>query len=181
MCPLSDSAQGELLTLVRRFLRDYLLTERKNILISENPELQTRSGAFVTLHNRENLRGCIGSLNPPGPIFETVQECAASAATADPRFKPVTPSELEEIVIEISVLSPPEPLKDLNQIEVGVHGLIISQHGRRGLLLPQVATEHHWNREMFLSQTCRKAGLPLDAWQKGAEVLVFTAFVFAER
>jgi AmmeMemoRadiSam system protein A len=181
MFQLTESAQRELFTLARWFLRDFLLTERKNIRTSENPELQTRSGVFVTLHNREKLRGCIGIINPLEPLFQTVQECAGSAATSDPRFSPITPSELEEIVIEISVLSPPEPLKDLNQIDVGVHGLIISQYGRRGLLLPQVATEQHWDRETFLAQTCRKAGLPLDAWQTGAEIKVFTAFVFAEK
>jgi len=181
MYPLTESAQRELLILTRRFLLDFLLTGRKNIHTSENPELQTRSGVFVTLHYRKKLRGCIGILTAPGPLFETIQECAASAATADPRFTPIAPSELEEMAIEISVLSPPELLKDLNQIDVGVHGLIISQHGRRGLLLPQVATEYHWDRETFLAQTCRKAGLPLDAWQKGAEIMVFTAFVFAEK
>jgi AmmeMemoRadiSam system protein A len=181
MFQLSESAQRELFTLARQFLRDFLLTKRKNIRTSENPELQTRSGVFVTLHNREKLRGCIGVISPLEPLFETVQECAGSAAAADPRFSPITPSELEEIVIEISVLSPPELLKDLSQIDVGVHGLIISQHGRRGLLLPQVATEHHWDRETFLAQTCRKAGMPLDAWKSGAEIKVFTAFVFAEK
>lgn len=181
MSPLTESAQSELLTLARHFLRDFLLTNRKNIQSSEHPELQTRAGVFVTLHNREKLRGCIGIITPPGPLFETVQECAGSAATTDPRFNPVTASELGEIVIEISVLSPPKPLKDPSQIEVGVHGLIISQHGKRGLLLPQVATEHHWDQETFLAQTCRKAGLPLDAWKTGAEIMVFEAFVFAEK
>ena len=85
------------------------------------------------------------------------------------------------MAIEISVRSPPELLKDLNQIDVGVHGLIISREGRRGLLLPQVATENHWDRETFLAQTCRKAGLHLDAWRRGAEILLFSAFVFAEK
>lgn len=140
-----------------------------------------RSGVFVTLRNGEKLRGCIGIITPPGPLFETVQECAPSAATSDPRFNPVTLSELKEIGIEISVLSTPEPLRDRSQIELGIHGLIISQEGRRGLLLPQVATENHWDRETFLAQTCRKAGLPLDAWKTGAEIKIFTAFVFGEK
>jgi len=180
MSPLTESAQRELLTLARRSIRDFLQTEKKNIQISKNSELQMRSGVFVTLRNGENLRGCIGIITPPGPLFETVQECAASAATSDPRFNPVTLSELEEIKIEISLLSTPEPLRDLSQIELGIHGLIISQEGRRGLLLPQVATENHWDRETFLAQTCRKAGLHLDAWRRGAEILLFSAFVFAE-
>ena len=181
MFQLSESSQKELLTLARQFIRDFLLTGRKNIQTSVNPELQVRSGAFVTLHNREKLRGCIGMVSPAEPLFETVQECAASAAAADPRFDAVTLSELEQILIEISVLSPPEPVNDMSQIEVGVHGLMISHHGRRGLLLPQVATEYQWDRETFLEQTCRKAGLPRDAWHSGAEIMVFTAFVFGEK
>ena len=181
MFPLTESAQKELLTLARQFIRDFLLTGRKNIQHSANPELQVRSGAFVTLHNGGKLRGCIGMVSPAEPLFETVQECAASAAAADPRFETVTLSELEQITIEISVLSPLEPVNDISRIEVGTHGLIISHHGRRGLLLPQVATEHQWDCEMFLEQTCRKAGLPLNAWRSGAEIMVFTAFVFGEK
>jgi AmmeMemoRadiSam system protein A len=181
MYPLTEFTQKEILTLARRSVRDFLQTGKKNIQISKNLELQIRAGVFVTLRNGEKLRGCIGIITPPRPLFETVQECAISAATSDPRFNPVTLSELEEIRIEISLLSAPEPLKDLSQIELGNHGLIISQEGKRGLLLPQVATENHWDRETFLAQTCRKGGLPMDAWQRGAEIMSFRAFVFAEK
>jgi len=181
MFQLSEYAQKELLTLARQSVRQFLLAGKKNIQNSVNPELQARLGAFVTLHNQRCLRGCIGMIGPASPLFETVQECAISAATLDSRFDSVSISELEEINIEISVLSTLVPVRDFAEIEVGVHGLIVSGQERRGLLLPQVATEHRWDRETFLQQTCRKAGLPLDAWQKGAKVMSFTAFVFSEK
>jgi AmmeMemoRadiSam system protein A len=108
-------------------------------------------------------------------------ECSIAAATQDPRFEPLGELELPEIRIEISVLSPVEEVRNIQEIEVGVHGLIISQKGRRGLLLPQVPVEYGWDRDSFLAETCRKAGLSADAWQKGARIEVFTAFVFGEQ
>jgi AmmeMemoRadiSam system protein A len=126
------------------------------------------------------LRGCIGYVIALLPLWQTVMECSIAAATQDPRFVPVQVKELQAIDIEISVLSPLEKVADPETIQVGSHGLVISQHGRRGLLLPQVAVEYRMDRERFLQETCRKAGLPADAWKKGAEIECFTAFVFGE-
>ena len=181
MFQLSESSQTELLGLARQSIRQFLLAGKKNTQKSVNPELQAQLGAFVTLHNQRCLRGCIGVISSALPLHETVQDCAISAATLDSRFDSVSLSELEEINIEISVLSPLALVRNISDIEIGVHGLLVSSQGKRGLLLPQVATEHQWNRETFLQQTCRKAGLPLDAWQRGAEVRTFTAYVFSEK
>ncbi|MFN8006613.1 MAG: AmmeMemoRadiSam system protein A [Terriglobia bacterium] len=181
MFPLSESSQKELLSLARQSIREFLQTRRKTLRNSNNPELQSWAGVFVSLHRHGKLRGCIGVITASSPLLEVVQECAVSAATSDPRFEPLTLGELEESIIEISVLSPLEPIQDVGKINVGIHGLLVSQHGRRGLLLPQVATEQGWDGETFLAQTCRKAGLPMDAWHKGAEISIFTAAVFQEK
>jgi AmmeMemoRadiSam system protein A len=109
-----------------------------------------------------------------------VVDCSVSAATEDPRFAPVQLEDLPSLDIEISVLSPLEIVKEVGTIEVGTHGLVVSQHGRRGLLLPQVAVQYNWDQEQFLRETCRKAGLATDAWQKGAQIESFAAFVFGE-
>ncbi len=134
----------------------------------------------MTLHKAGHLRGCIGYVAPIYPLYEAVIECSVAAATQDPRFSPVSLEELPLIDIEMSVLSPMEEVEDVNSIEVGVHGLVVSQHGRRGLLLPQVAVEYEWDRERFLRETCHKAGLPADAWQQGAKIEKFSALVFGE-
>src|SRR3569832_184613 len=131
-------------------------------------------GAFTTLHLHGALRGCIGFIEPRHPLWQTVVSTARAAAFEDPRFPSVTPVELQAIKIELSVMSPIRPIAP-EDVEVGIHGLIVSQHGRRGLLLPQVAPEWGWDRETFLSQTCAKAGLPPDAWRKGATIEAFTA------
>lgn len=147
-----------------------------------SPRLQERGGAFVTLRFKETheLRGCIGYIEPLYPLFETVMRAARLAATEDTRFMPVALDELPLLSVEISALDPPRAARP-EEVEVGRHGLIIGRHNRRGLLLPQVATEQGWDREMFLAQTCRKAGLPLDAWREpDAEIQVFAATVFGE-
>jgi len=131
--------------------------------------------AFVTLKHKENLRGCIGHLAPLDALYRTVAECAVAAATRDYRFNGVTAEELPDIELEISVLGPLEVIEDVGQIQVGVHGLLIEKGGCKGLLLPQVAVEHDLDRERFLELTCRKAGLPLDAWKRGATIRIFTA------
>ncbi|RPJ76915.1 MAG: AmmeMemoRadiSam system protein A [Acidobacteria bacterium] len=138
------------------------------------------AGAFVTLHAAGDLRGCIGYPGSQKPIDEVVAECAVASATEDPRFPPVHPSELPALSVEISVLTPIEPVRDLRDIEVGRDGLVVEQGFRRGLLLPQVATEHGWNRETFLAHTCMKAGLRPDAWRGAARVSRFQAEVFGE-
>jgi AmmeMemoRadiSam system protein A len=137
-------------------------------------------GAFTSLYLHGELRGCVGYVMPASSVYRAVAETARAAAFDDNRFPPVTQDEAPHLEIELSILTPPQPILP-EAIEVGRHGLVISQHGRRGLLLPQVAIEHHWDRITFLEQTCRKAGLPPDAWRKGASILAFSAEVFGEK
>ena len=146
------------------------------------PDLPDATGAFVTLKRRGQLRGCIGTLECRGTLPEEVARVAVSAAREDPRFEPVRPSELADLDVEVSVLGPLEPIDPLDPgaIEIGCHGLVVEQGWRRGLLLPQVATEWGWDRETFLSQTCAKAGLPHDCWRSGARVYRFAADVFGD-
>jgi AmmeMemoRadiSam system protein A len=140
-----------------------------------------RGAAFVTLHKRSGeLRGCIGHLEPDRFLPDVVAQCAVAACSADPRFPPVAPTELADLEIELSLIGPLEPIAGADEIEIGRHGLVIEQGWRRGLLLPQVATEWTWDRQQFLAQTCRKAGLPQDAWQHGASIWRFEAEVFGE-
>jgi AmmeMemoRadiSam system protein A len=126
------------------------------------------------------LRGCIGFVLPKSSVYRTVAETARAAAFEDPRFPPVTLEEGQNLEIELSILSQPTPIA-ADAFEVGRHGLLITMNGHRGLLLPQVPVERHWDRETFLQQTCRKAGLALDAWQKGAKIEAFTAEIFGDK
>ncbi len=128
----------------------------------------------------EALRGCVGYILPACPVFRAVAETARAAAFDDNRFPPVTQEEAPNLQIELSILSPARPIR-AEEIEVGRHGLLIGWQGRRGLLLPQVPVERGWDCTTFLEQTCRKAGLPRDAWQKGATIEAFTAEVFGEK
>ena len=136
-------------------------------------------GAFTTIYLSGELRGCVGYVLPISPVYRAVADTARAAAFEDSRFGPVTLQEARDLEIELSILSPPEPIS-AEAIEIGRHGLLITMAGHRGLLLPQVPTEHHWDRKTFLEQTCRKAGLPLDAWQKGAAIEAFTAEIFGD-
>ena len=142
----------------------------------------TKRGAFVSFHRKEDgeLRGCVGMMRSDEPLVDTVARMAVAAATADGRFAPVREDELSSLAIEISILGPLEPIH-AEEVEVGRHGLLIGYAGRRGVLLPQVAIEHGWDREAFLDNTCIKAGLPPGTWRKpGIELLAFTAEVFGE-
>jgi AmmeMemoRadiSam system protein A len=137
--------------------------------------------AFVTLHRKGALRGCIGHLQADLPLTRVVAQCAAAAAAEDPRFSPVTPAEAAELEIELSILGPLEPVETIDEIIVGRHGLVVEREWRRGLLLPQVATEWRWDAKAFVEQTCQKAGLPRDAWPSGgARLWRFEAEVFGE-
>jgi AmmeMemoRadiSam system protein A len=136
-------------------------------------------GVFTSLYLRGALRGCVGYVFPTTPLYRAVAETACAAAFDDNRFDPVKLDEAPSLQIELSILSPPRPIL-ADAIEVGRHGLLITASGLRGLLLPQVPVERGWDRITFLEQTCRKAGLPLDAWQKGATLEAFTAEVFGE-
>jgi len=180
MSPLANAERRELLALARRAIE--AAVQRR--LPAEPPftsvALAQPSGAFVSLHQRGRLRGCIGQIEASQPLADTVIRCAAAAALEDPRFSPVAPDEVPTLEIEISVLSPLVPIRP-EEIEVGKHGLLVSRGWLRGLLLPQVATEFHWTRERFLQETCHKAGLDADAWQDpAAKVEAFTAEVFSE-
>ena len=143
------------------------------------PHLAQMRGVFTTLHLNGKLRGCIGYVIPTHPLYRTVAETAQAAAFDDPRFQPVTSDEASALRVEISVLSVLQPIRP-EEVRVGVHGLVVTFGGRRGLLLPQVPVEWQWNRETFLAQTCLKAGLPPNAWLQGAELQAFTAEVFGE-
>ncbi len=143
--------------------------------------LERRDGVFVTLKREHRLRGCIGHLVGDGPLPASVARLARSAAREDPRFPPLRAEELDGLSIEVTVLSPLEPIEGLDQVEVGRHGLVVEQGFQRGLLLPQVATEQGWDARTFLEHTCHKAGLPADAWQRGAKIFRFEAVFFGER
>jgi len=137
-------------------------------------------GAFTSLYLQGELRGCVGYVLPVSPVYRAVADTARAAAFEDSRFYPVTLPEASGLQIELSILSPPQPIS-AESIEIGRHGLLISMAGHRGLLLPQVPVEHDWDRTTFLEQTCRKAGLPLNAWKNGATIEGFTAEVFGEK
>jgi uncharacterized protein len=145
-----------------------------------SPHLAEARGAFTTVYCRGALRGCVGYVLPVASLYRTVAETARAAAFEDPRFPPITREELPEVEISLSILSPLQPIK-AEDVEVGRHGLLVSLGGRRGLLLPQVPVEHGWDRITFLEQTCRKAGLPPNAWREGAKLEAFTAEVFGEK
>jgi AmmeMemoRadiSam system protein A len=137
-------------------------------------------GAFVTLHARGDLRGCIGHVEVDKPLGDVIRRCAVAACSSDPRFPPVTEAEVAGIEIEVSLLGPLEPIAGADGIEVGRHGLVVERGWSRGLLLPQVAVEWQWDIETFFAQTCHKAGLPRDAWKNGAKLWRFEAEVFGE-
>jgi len=178
---LSDEEKKYLLTTARERIRSQL---EKRQPFYENPteNLKNYYGAFVTLHHKGALRGCIGQMTGAMPLFELIREMAYSSAFSDPRFPPLSVPELPDIDIEISVLSPMEEIQDPSVVEVGVHGLYMQQGPYSGVLLPQVPEEQGWDRETFLTNTCYKAGLRGDCWKKpGTKILVFTAEVFGEK
>ena len=164
----------ELLSIARRAIRECVCGRSDSPPAPVDATLRAPGAAFVTLTQRGTLRGCIGYVHAIRPLADAIAHCAASAATGDPRFPPVTARELSDIQIEISVLSPLRPAADPGEIQVGVHGLHISKGAHHGLLLPQVASELGWDRETFLRQVCVKAGLPQDAWRRGADLQIFT-------
>ncbi len=157
-----------------------LVKDDPGIEIDETPALAEDSGAFVSLHKKGALRGCIGTFASPAPLYKTVADMAVAAASKDPRFSPVAPDELPDIKIEISVISPLREVKNPEEIEVGRHGIYITKGRNRGVLLPQVAVEHGFDRCEFLDQTCLKAGLPEGSWRRGATIFVFEAEIFSE-
>ena len=156
------------------------LEEKQLPLDPPTPHLAEPRGAFTSLYLYGELRGCVGYVMPVSSVYHAVIDTARAAAFEDSRFYPVTIDEARHLEIELSILSPPHPIS-AEDVEIGRHGLLISMAGHRGLLLPQVPVEHQWDRVTFLEQTCRKAGLPLDTWQKGAAIEAFTAEVFGDK
>jgi len=179
---LNAEQQRKLLSIARKTIEDYVKERKRAEFTEADPELLKEKGAFVTLRKGENLRGCIGNIIGHGPLYLTVRDMAIASSTEDPRFPPVTPNELKDIKIEISVLSEPKRITNPDEIELGVHGVIIKRGFRSGVFLPQVATETGWTKEEFLSNLCaHKAGLSPDAWKdKKTEIYIFTAQVFEE-
>jgi AmmeMemoRadiSam system protein B/AmmeMemoRadiSam system protein A len=185
---LTEARREELLALVRTTIEEYIETGRIPNYETDDPVLARRSGVFVTLKEggdpstglRASLRGCIGHTRADQPLYQVVQQMAVAAATEDPRFSPLTQEELADVTIEISVLSPFRRVTDVEQIQVGTHGLMIFQDGRQGLLLPQVPVEQGWGRMQFLDNLCLKAGLAPDCWTGRPTLYTFTAVVFGE-
>lgn len=178
---LDTSEKRELLKLARTTLQEYFVRGKIPEYRTSDEELRKRKGAFVSLHRGHELRGCIGQLSPDRELYKVVQHCVLSAALEDSRFLPVTEEEVGNLDIEISVLTPFRRIRDIEEVEVGKHGLYIVRGFSRGLLLPQVATQYGWDRITFLEQTCRKAGLPEDAYKDPrTEIYTFEAEVFSE-
>lgn len=177
---LSQDDQRALFALARAAIEAHLGGAPPPPLPTGRPALEEVRGCFVTLRRGGDLRGCIGHPSARRPLAEAVRELAVSAAAEDSRFAPVARDELPALEVELSVLTPLEPL-DPRDVVVGRHGLVVRARGRSGLLLPQVASERGWDREAFLAATCRKAGLPPDEWRRpGAQVLAFSADVYED-
>ena|SRR2546426_2250334 len=178
---LADADQQVLLQIARDAVRSYLAGESPRLPDPPRGPITELHGIFVSLHQGMELRGCIGNIHAVSPLYRSAAECAIAAAVGDPRFMPVMSAELPGIEFEISVLSPLQRVRDVREIEIGKHGLVISKRTARGLLLPQVATMFGWNQEQFLQETCKKAGLKPDDWKGGATIESFSALVFREK
>ncbi|MDO8580529.1 MAG: AmmeMemoRadiSam system protein B [Candidatus Omnitrophota bacterium] len=180
---LTISQKKRLLTIARQAIEKYVRNKKVLSVNETDPRLLKTEGAFVTIHQQGALRGCIGQIIADRPLFLIVREMAISAASRDPRFQPITIEELDNIDLEISVLSKPRQIKSVDEMIMGVHGVIVSRGSHHGVFLPQVAEETGWSKEEFLSQLCaQKAGLSPDAWEDPAtKIEVFTAEVFSEK
>lgn len=178
---LTPARQQALLHLARTTLATYLESNQLPDYQTTDAELTRPSGVFVTLKKAGELRGCIGHMQADAPLWQAVQKMAVAAATSDPRFPPLTRAELDQVEIEISVLSPLSRLDDWEAIQVGTHGLVLDYHGQRGVFLPQVPVEQGWNRTQYLDNLCLKAGVPQGCWRDpAAKLYTFTAIVFGE-
>lgn len=177
----SAEEKKELLQLARRTIETYLRDGNKEVPETSNQKFLEQRGVFVTLHKHEDLRGCIGYPLPVKPLIEAVVDNAVSSATEDPRFNTVTFGELDHIDIEISILTVPQKVAGVEDVQVGRDGIIISKGFMRGLLLPQVPVEQGWDLEEYISHGCMKAGLPMDEWQRGVQIETFQGTVFGEK
>jgi AmmeMemoRadiSam system protein A len=182
---LSEEVKKILLLVARDAIKSHFSeTSYPQINFSQYPELSIKNtGAFVTLTINDELRGCIGFLEAPNKkLIDTIAEAAKRAAFKDPRFRPLSYQESNNIKIEISILSQFTPIKNYNEIKLGIHGLLLDEEDTRALLLPQVAIEHNFTLQDFLSAICQKGGLDSDTWQKrNLNLKVFTANVFSEK
>jgi len=180
---LNKNQRKRLLQIARNSIETFLLTNKKLDLSVQDPILLKAMGAFVTLQEHGQLRGCIGNLIGKQPLYLTVRDMAVEAAIGDPRFSPVGLEDLKDIEIEISVLSPLERVDSIDKIQLGTHGVLVVRGFNSGVFLPQVATETGWSKEEFLSNLCaHKAGIPPDAWKdKSTEIYIFSAEVFSEK
>ena len=180
----STEQKKRLLKIARDTVQAVVSTGKIPEVTETDPRLSEQEGAFVTIHNQGRLRGCIGNIIGQQPLYLTIRDMAAAAATKDTRFHPVSADELKDIDLEISVLSKPQVITDVDQIQLGVHGVIVAGDDfHRGIFLPQVATETGWGRDEFLNQLCaQKAGLPPDCWKDPqTTIAIFTADVFSEK
>ncbi|MGD9848803.1 MAG: AmmeMemoRadiSam system protein A [Desulfuromonas sp.] len=178
---LNPREQQMLLEIARSAIGQYLAEGELHIVPCEERRLNLKRGCFVSLKLKNQLRGCIGNFQSEQPLYKNVAEMALAAATKDPRFYPLGAQELGQCRLEISVLSALEKISNLDQIEIGRHGIYLEKDFYRGVLLPQVATEHGWDRHSFLDQTCIKAGLPTSAWRdEDTDIYIFSAQVFGE-
>jgi AmmeMemoRadiSam system protein A len=178
---LNAHEKQALLAIARQAIVHGVQTGQEYVEPREEKALNRRNGCFVTIKQNGQLRGCIGNFQSELPLFKEVARMAQASASNDPRFYPLKENDLDSFTLEISVLSPLNKIESIEDIEVGKHGIYIEKSFYRGVLLPQVATEHNWDRLTFLKQTCIKAGLPTDAWEADdADIYVFSAQVFGE-
>lgn len=178
---LNANEKQVLLAIARQAIIHSVRTGEEYIEPREEKTLNQRNGCFVTIKQHGKLRGCIGNFQSELPLFREVACMALASATRDPRFYPMKEADLDSFSVEISVLSPLRKIDSIDEIEVGKHGIYIEKGYCRGVLLPQVATEHGWDRLTFLRQTCLKAGLAPGAWEADdAEIYVFSAQIFGE-
>jgi AmmeMemoRadiSam system protein A len=176
----SAEERSAMLALARSAIGSALSGAPLRLPAPEPPCFALHRGVFVTIEVQGKLRGCIGVIEPREPLRESLIHCAQSAAFRDPRFTPLRAEEASGLEIEISILSELFPIA-LQQIQIGKHGLLVSTESHRGLLLPQVASEHRFSREEFLEETCQKAGLPRDAWRAPqTKIYAFTCEIFRE-
>ncbi len=180
---LSKEQKINLLKIARQTIEEKIANNKILDIVIADQRLASPEGAFVTIHKDGQLRGCIGHIVSDEPLLKTVRDMAIASATADPRFSPLNTDELKSFEVEISVLSRPWRIKNVSEIQMGVHGVILSRGKGHGIFLPQVATETGWSREKFLSELCsQKAGLPADCWQDPKTIIeIFTADVFGDK
>ena len=177
---LTENERKQLLKIARDSIVACVTNSKSPDVVATSKGLSLETGCFVTIKQKDQLRGCIGNFVSDKPLCKLVQEMAASAATRDPRFYPMKAHDLEDFELDISVLSPLEKISSAKEIKVGRHGIYIVKGSYHGVLLPQVATDYGWNRDEFLRHTCIKAGLPENAWQGECDIYIFSALVFGE-